>query len=353
MTPAPEEQGPPPAAAADPGPPPAAPEEQGPPPVAAAKPGPQPAADSWTAIGTTVRLVVTDPRRIEAGRRLLAGYIAALDAACSRFRDDSELADAERRAGTPVLVSELLADAVAVALHAADITDGDLDPTVATQLAALGYDRDFELVTRNGPPLRLTVRSARSGPGWRDVRLDQERRRLTIPPGVRLDLGATAKAHAADRAAARLARRLGCGVLVSLGGDIAVAGKPPEGGWRVRIQDVTGHPEEPPVGPSQVIAITGGGVSTSGIAARRWRRGNQVLHHIVDPRTGLPAKPVWRTVSVLAQTALRANIASTTAIIRGQAGPGWLEGRDVAARLVTPDGRVRTVGAWPRQEEAA
>ena len=101
------------------------------------------AAASWPAIGTTVRLVVADPARLARGRELLASYLAALDLACSRFRADSELARAERRAGTPVPVSEVLADAVAVALDAAEASDGDLDPTVATRLAALGYDRDF------------------------------------------------------------------------------------------------------------------------------------------------------------------------------------------------------------------
>jgi thiamine biosynthesis lipoprotein len=306
-----------------------------------------PAAVGWTAIGTSVRLVVTDPDRLAAGRRLLASYIAALDLACSRFRADSELALAERRAGTPVPVSEVLADAIDVALHAAQVTDGDLDPTVATAMAALGYDRDFELVAKDGPSLPLTVRIR---PSWREIQLDRSARLLTVPPGAHLDLGATAKARAADRAAARLADRLGCGVLVSLGGDIAVGGQSPGGGWQVRIQDITGHPDDPPAGPSQVIAMTGGGVSSSGIAARRWRRGDLTLHHILDPRSGLPAQPVWRTVSVVADTAVRANIASTTAIIRGAGAPDWLESRGLAARLVAVDGSVRTVAAWPRQE---
>jgi len=308
------------------------------------------AAASWPAIGTTVRLVVTDPARLMPGRELLASYLAALDLACSRFRADSELARAESRAGTPVPVSEVLADAVAVALDAAAATDGDLDPTVATRLAALGYDRDFELVARDGPPVRLTVLIR---PSWQDIRLDRGSRRLTVPPGVRLDLGATAKARAADRAAALLATRLGCGVLVGLGGDIAVGGAPPEGGWQVRVQDITGNPDDPPAGPSQLIAMTSGGVSSSGIAARCWRRGDLMLHHILDPRTGLPAPPVWRTVSAVADTAVAANIASTAGIIRGVGAPGWLDSRGIPARLVAVDGSVRTVAAWPPPQAAA
>ncbi len=310
-------------------------------------PGLSPAVADWQAIGTSVRLVVADPARRPAGRRLLTSHIAALDLACSRFREDSELAVAERAAGTPVRVSEVLADAVAVALHAAEITDGDLDPTVATAMAALGYDRDFGLVAEDGPPLRRTISDVAS---WREIRLDRKSRLLTVPAGVRLDLGATAKARAADRAAARLADRLGCGVLVSLGGDIAVGGQAPGVGWRVRVQDVTGHPDDPPRGPAEVITIGAGGLATSGTALRRWRRGGVPLHHILDPRTRLPATGVWRTVSVLAGTAVEANIASTAAIIRGAAAVGWLENLGLPARLVAVDGSVRQVAGWPRRE---
>jgi thiamine biosynthesis lipoprotein ApbE len=303
-----------------------------------------PAAAGWRAIGTMVRLVVTDPARLEAGRRLLTSYLAALDVACSRFREDSELVQAERAGGTPVRVSEVLADAVAVAVYAAEITGGDVDPTVATAMADLGYDRDFELVAKDGPPIRLR---ARHRPSWREIRLDRRSRTLTIPHGIRLDLGATAKARAADRAARRLTDRLGCGVLVSLGGDIAVGGEPPEGGWRVRVQDITGHPDDPPSGPASVVAITGGGLATSGIAARRWRRGTITLHHILDPQSGLPVTPVWRTVSVAADSAFYANVASTAAIIRGEAAPAWLRSLGLPARLVAVDGTVRSVAGWP------
>jgi thiamine biosynthesis lipoprotein ApbE len=315
----------------------------------ACAPDEAPAAADWRAIGTTVRLVVTDPARLEAGRRLLASYLAALDLACSRFREDSELVQAERAGGTPVRVSEVLADAVAVAVYAAEITGGDVDPTVATAMADLGYDRDFELVAKDGPPIRLR---ARHRPSWRAVRLDLRSRTLTIPDGIRLDLGATAKARASDRAALRLADRLGCGVLVGLGGDIAVGGKPPEGGWRVRVQDVTGHPDDPPSGPASVVAITGGGLATSGIAARRWRRGTITLHHILDPRSGLPVTPVWRTVSVAADSAFYANVASTAAIIRGEAAPAWLRSLGLPARLVAVDGTVRSVAGWPSEAPA-
>jgi thiamine biosynthesis lipoprotein ApbE len=304
---------------------------------------------AWRALGMLVQLVVTDPERLAGARRLLASDLAELDLACSRFRPDSEvvaLANAARNAASPVTmtVSPLLAQAVAVSLRAASLTDGDVDPTVGGVLSALGYDRDFGQVAATGPPLRVRVGVI---PGWRSIGLDPGSRQLTVPPGVQLDLGATVKGWAADRSASRIAGLLGCGVLVSLGGDTSVAGEPPEGGWRIRVQDLTAMPDESPRGPSAVVAIRDGGLATSSTAARRWRRGGDMLHHIVDPRTALPAAPVWRTVSVAAATCADANTAATAAVIRGRQAPAWLAGLNLPARLVEPDGTVQTVGGWP------
>ena len=305
------------------------------------------AAASWTAIGTGIRLVVTDPPALDRGQALLKAYLAALDAACSRFRPDSELSRLSGAAGRPVVVSPVLAGAVGAALRGAALTGGDVDPTVGLAMAAAGYDRDFSLLPPDGPVRDVTVRRVA---GWRDIVLDEEARTLTVPAGVRLDLGATAKAWAADQAAARLAAELGGGILVSLGGDISVAGQAPAGGWPVRVQDVTGDPGDPAPESSVVVAVSDGGLATSSTTARRWRRGGAVLHHILDPRSGLPAAPVWRTVSVAAATALDANIASTAAIIRGLAAPAWLSGLGLAARLVTAGGAVITTGGWPAED---
>ncbi len=314
-------------------------------------PAPEAHAD-WQALGTQVRLVVTDPDQLTAGCRLLHADLADIDLACSRFRADAELvavnATAPDRAdGVPV--SPLLAEAIAVALRAARQTSGILDPTVGAAMAAAGYDRDFSLVRPTGPPLRLTMRHV---PGWRRVRLDAAARTLSLPAGTQLDLGATAKAWAADRSAGRLAERLGCGVLVSLGGDIAVAGQPPADGWRIRVQDITGRPEDPPAGPAAVVSIRTGGLATSSTAARRWRRGGDVMHHILDPRTGRPAAPVWRTVSVAALSCAEANTASTAAIIQGRDAIGWLTARQLPARLVGSDGSITTVAGWPPETQA-
>jgi thiamine biosynthesis lipoprotein len=197
-------------------------------------------------------------------------------------------------------------------------------------------------------------------PGWRSVGLDIAAGRLTVSAGTWLDLGATVKGWAADRAAGRIAGELGCGVLVSLGGDTSAAGQPPDGGWRIRVQDVTGTPGGPPsgtgdpppsgpgaAGPGTVVAISDGGLAISSTVARRWRRGGIMFHHILDPRTAMPAVPVWREASVAAATCADANTAAIAAIIRGQQAPDWLESLSLPARLVAADGSVRTVAGWP------
>jgi thiamine biosynthesis lipoprotein len=317
----------------------------------------QPEFAAWRALGMLIQLGVTDPAKLAPARELLEDDLAALDLACSRFRPDSELVavgNAARGALGPVTVpvSPLLAEAVEVSLRAAELTDGDVDPTVGGVMAALGYDRDFaELqgattARRTGAgPATVGVRTI---PGWRSVSVDVAAGKLTVPAGVQLDLGATVKGWAADCSAAKIADRLGCGVLVSLGGDTAAAGPPPnEAGWPIRVQDTTLPLEDTPDGPSQVVSIRSGGLATSSTAARRWHHGGDVLHHILDPRTGLPAAPVWRTVSVAAATCADANTAATAAIIRGDRAPGWLTSLNLPARLVSVEGAITTVAGWP------
>jgi thiamine biosynthesis lipoprotein ApbE len=310
----------------------------------------------WNAIGTTIRVVVTDATQLGQARAMLADDLAALDASCSRFRDDSELIRLEASAGRPTRVSPLLAGAIRAALRGARLTGGDVDPTLGRAMEALGYDRDFALLpaksdtSQGDSPDRGRVRvSVRHVPSWRQIELDDATGLLTVPAGVRLDLGATAKAWAADQSAQRIARALHCGVLVSLGGDIAVAGDVPAGGWAIRVQDVTGDPLTAPEGPADVVAIRTGGLATSSTTARRWRNGGDVLHHILDPRAGRPADSIWRTVSVAAASALDANIASTAAVIRGRRATGWLAGLGLPARLVAVDGSVTTVAGWPEE----
>ncbi len=180
--------------------------------------------DTFGVFGTTAVLLVTDAAAIGAARKIADAELAAVDAAASRFRADSELTALNQAGGAGRPVSPLLADLIAAALRAARLTDGAVDPTCAAALAALGYDRDFAEV-RAGLPGPAGPPAARPVPGWASVDLDAGAGRVRLRDGAQLDLGATAKARAADRCAELIAARLGGGVLVSLGGDIAVAGR--------------------------------------------------------------------------------------------------------------------------------
>jgi FAD:protein FMN transferase len=293
------------------------------------------AAREWDLWSTRARLVVTDPAALDRALLLVDDLLADVEAAASRFRPDSEVSVLRPGPDGTVLVSPMLADLLVEALDAAERTDGAVDPTIGAALSALGYDRDIRLV-EGGPGLVALVRPV---PGWRTLRLAG--RRLTLPEGLELDLGATAKAVAADRAAALVAERLGTGVLVSLGGDIATAGPAPEGGWQVRVQDTETDPA------ARVSLPAGSALATSSTVRRTWIRGTETLHHIVDPATGRPADPVWRSVSVAATTCSIANAAATATIVKGGAGLAWLSAQRLPARLVDRDGVVHLRNGWP------
>ncbi len=298
------------------------------------------ASASWRALGTRACVLVTEPAHLEDAQAIVAQLLGEIDVACSRFREDSELMGVNRAGGTWTPVGALFLDALDAALRAARLTDGDVDPTIGRALRLAGYDRDFELV-RDAPPARVRVVTT---PGWQAVERDVSGARVRVPPGVELDFGATAKALAADRAAARVAAALPGGVLVNLGGDIAVAGEAPPGGWRVRVTD--DHAAGPEA-PGQTVMTACGGLATSSTTTRRWASPAGELHHVFDPGTGRPAEVVWRTVSVAAATCVDANTASTAAIVRGGTAPAWLESSGLPARLVRRDGSVLRVAGWP------
>jgi thiamine biosynthesis lipoprotein len=303
-----------------------------------------PAVATWRALGTGVTVVVTDAAGLAAASRAVQDELAAIDAACSRFRADAEIARLHAAGGAPVRVGALLLEAVSVALEAARRTGGLVDPTVGAAVAAAGYDRDFDDLPDDGP-----ARPAAAVPGWRSVAIDRAASAVRLAPGTILDLGATAKALAADRAAAAAARAAAPhGVLVSLGGDLALAGPVPPGGWPVGIADDHGAQTA-----DATVALTTGALATSSVTQRRWRRGGRTAHHLIDPRTGRPATVVWRTVSVAAPTCVEANIASTAAVVLGADAPAWLQERGLPARLVAGDGAVTGTCGWATPEPVA
>jgi thiamine biosynthesis lipoprotein len=292
---------------------------------------------AWPAWSTTVRVAVTDLGALEAACLVVRDEMARTARAADRFDAASELSAVNAAQGDPVAVSPGFIRLVRVALDAAQITDGLVDPTLGAQLHAAGYDRDIAEVRRKprraGPPRPATG-------AWQQVTLSTQQ--VRVPAGVLLDLGATAKALTADRAAARAARRTGSNVLISLGGDVAVAG----GRWRVQVGEHPGDDDGP------YVELAGGGLATSTTLARSWTVDGQPAHHLIDPRSGRPADGPWRTVTVAAASALDANVASTAAVILGSDAEDWLAARRLPARLVAHDGTVRAVAGWPAEEAA-
>jgi thiamine biosynthesis lipoprotein ApbE len=299
------------------------------------------------ALGAGVRVAVTRPAAIGPAKRAVDEVLRAIDAACSRFRPDSEIVALNASPGADQQVSPLLARAVGAALDAARTTGGAVDPTVGTAVRMAGYDRDFAALPPRGGPIQLVAQPV---PGWRSVRLDVARGTVRLPHGVEIDLGATAKALAADLAAEAAVAAVGGGVLVSLGGDVAVRGEAPPGGWRIQIGEDSGASVSE---DEEAVTITDGGLATSSTTVRRWMRGGVELHHIIDPHTGMPARGPWRTATVAAATCVEANTAATAAIVLGAGAVPWLAGAHLPARLVDRRGHVHRAGGWPRRRGEA
>jgi FAD:protein FMN transferase len=301
------------------------------------------ATASWSVWNTSVTIGVDGPWALDAAAEILRGEIAAFDLACSRFRLDSELCALNRTGRTATPASPVFFEAVSAALRVAQLTDGAVDPTIGRSLLVLGYDRDFEELRRRSPNW-LPIGSLDPAPGWRCVEIDEVERIVRIPHGVVLDLGATAKALCVDRAVHACASELGVGVVVDIGGDLAVAGPCPPGGWQVSVREDSNELQ----GHDQCsVSMWDGGMASSGTSIRSWAGGGERLHHIVDPATGWPARAVWRMVTVAAVSCLDANAASTAAIVWGNEAPFRIAQLGLPARFVDADGGTIEVGGWP------
>lgn len=294
------------------------------------------------ALGGSMRVIVTRPGSLRAAKAAVDEVVAAMDRAASRFREDSELSRLNASPERDFTVSPLLAQAIGVALRGAELSGGAVDPTIGLAVRLAGYDADFAHVPADGDEIHLVAERV---PGWRAIRVDLHSRTVRLPRGVEIDLGATAKALVSDLAAAAASKVIGgAGVLVSLGGDISVAGQAPPDGWTIQTSDDSAAPIDD---REETISITSGGIATSSTTVRRWTRGGVVLHHIIDPATGLPADSCWRTASVVAASCVDANIASTAAIVMGRNALSWLLANRLPARLVDLAGNVHRVAGWP------
>jgi len=300
------------------------------------------AATSWTQWSCVVRVTVADRRVLTAARQIVVALMADVAAAVSRFTPLSDLSRVNARAGTITPVSPLCAQLVGMALDAARTTEGACDPTIGAHLIAAGYDRDFSLISSGQvEAVPWPERSA----DWQAVVLDPDLDLVGIPKGMALDLGAVAKAWTADEAARRIHAAFGTAALVEIGGDLAAVGAPAVP-WLIRVAERAGE-------PGQLVALSHGGLATSTTTRRRWRRGLQTCHHLIDPRTGRPSEGPWRTASVWASTAAEANAATTAALVVGSGAARLLTELGHPARLVGVHGTVVLLGDWPADQAIA
>src|SRR5262245_56297325 len=280
-----------------------------------------------------VLLPVVHAERAAEVRDLFARWEAVL----SRFRPTSPLSRLNARAGRTCPVDPLLAEVLAAALAAARTTDGAFDPGLGAHLEHLGYDRSFDRMAAELPPAAAPV-PARGA--WRDIVLDRAAGTARLPAGMRLDLGGIAKGMAVDAAAGALRRAGVPAGLVSAGGDLAVWGLPPgREAWTIVVPG--------PAGAAGVAPLRRGALATSGVARRRWRQGGEERHHLIDPRTGLPAAGGLHSVSVVAPSCREAEVLAKAAFVLGPgAGRALLERRGLPALLVPRSAPPRAVGAW-------
>ncbi len=298
---------------------------------------------TFRALGTSTFVAVRDPHELDLARQLADEVLRDVDEVCSRFREDSDLSRVNARPGRWVSVDPLLVSAVAVAVAAARETEGVVHPLLGRQLVQLGYDRDFDSL------VDVADTGVETDPpglhAWRLIDLDPSGG-IRIPDGASLDLGATGKAWAADLVAAAYEQELKSPAIVSVGGDVRIAGTSSDP-WPIAVS------ERPGDDPDTVVTLDRGGLATSSTQVRRWARGGVRRHHLLDPRTGRPAHEVWRTVTATGPTCAAANAATTAAVVLGHEAPSWLESRGVTARLVGMAGDVRITGAWPAERSAA
>ncbi|MBI2243497.1 MAG: FAD:protein FMN transferase [Nocardioides sp.] len=311
---------------------------------------------TWRDWSCTVRVVVggDDPvpdRVSDDAARIVRELMGDVEAAVSRFRGDSELERVNAAAPRLLPVGPLTQTLVEAALGVARRTDGAVDPTVGGQLLALGYDADLDVVRERPGPTGPTARAPRAAADWTRVVVDHDLGRVGVARGLRLDLGATAKAWTADEAARRVSARHRRPTLVEIGGDVAVAGSA-AAPWRVRVAESADAAGE-------VVGLAHGGLATSSTTVRRWRSGTGsgsrtgASHHVVDPATGRPTTGPLRTATVWAPSAVEANTFSTAALVWGEAAAARLALAGVDARLVDRAGAIRLVGSWPAAGRAA
>ena len=253
----------------------------------------------------------------------------------SRFRPESELSHLNRASNSTVEVSETLWQVFQSALSAEQLTEGLVTPTVAEAVVMAGYDQDFASLPRQQKAGLIPARPTRP---LSLVQWDETSHSLRLPPGVHLDFGGIAKGWAAGQAVERL-KNLGS-ALMNCGGDIAISGPLANGSpWEVGIY----KPFDRESGYQDMLFFEQAcGVASSATDRRRWMQGGQLRHHIIGPRTGQPAETDVVHATVVAPTAVEAEAAAKSVLIRGSAdGLGWLESHpELAGLLILESGEI-------------
>ena len=288
-------------------------------------------------------LATEDPVVLEFAESRLRHWLDAIDSACNRFRGDSEISQLNNSSTRSASVSPVFELALASAIRASDATEGLCDPTVLPALLALGYRDDYAQLLNQDHPAPICSFPT---PGVGAITLDPMTHTVTLAPGCQLDLGASAKALAADLIADDVATK--CGVVVEIGGDVAVRGQSPDGQWVIGISDrltLTGR--EPR------IYVQGGGIATSSCTTRVWQVGHQTVNHIIDPRSGTFAQGPNATATVAADSCATANAFATAALLWGEPAGYHIAQAGWSARLVRHDGTIEFVGGWPTEEGVA
>ncbi len=295
------------------------------------------ATSRFDALGTEIVVSVTDFTYLGMVLQHTHTCIDDIDHTFSRFRADSELERLHRRGPGLHPASPLFIELLSLALRASHSTDGVFDPTIRGALEAAGYDRSIELIESSGPG---SDQDAVAAGRWTEIEVDARRGTVLIPEGVRLDFGGIGKGFAVDYTMRGLPP-VDCGVLISAGGDLAVAGPPPDGGW---ICDIGSTRD---VEPEETVLLRRGAMATSGLGRRQWLRDGQRLHHLIDPLSGKPSDSHWSLVTIIAGTCVAADVATKSAFLKRAVGPQWIESLGMAGRFRALDGTITYTDHWP------
>ena len=302
----------------------------------ASEPITTPGMATWVDWTCDVSTWVQDITLLDQASAIVRSVMLDVELAASRFREDSEVI--KLMSGAPLEVSRPLIAMISAAVEAAEATNGLLDPTLGRIMRAWGYSAEVPQQVAPQPSIVLDRAST-----WKDIHIDNNV--VSVPPGVLIDLGATAKAWASDRASQRIWQELNVPCVVGIGGDLAIAGP---ADFRTIVEVA-----ESPTDVAVAVLVGPGGLATSSTVRRTWTVANTTAHHIMDPRTHAPVVGMWRTVSVMAANCVAANHAATASIVMGEPARRWLASLQLPARLIAQTDEVTYTGDWPQDRELA